>query len=39
VFAAVVLRLRNRHYRLVEEHERADGDADGIPDAYEPAGP
>jgi NhaA family Na+:H+ antiporter len=38
VFAAVVLRLRNRHYRLVEEHERADGDADGIPDAYQPAG-
>ena len=38
-FAAVVLRLRNRHYRLVEERETSDADADGIPDVYEATGP
>lgn len=34
LLAAVVLRLRNRHYRLVEERETADTDHDGIPDVY-----
>jgi NhaA family Na+:H+ antiporter len=33
--AAVVLRARNRHYRLVEERERRDDDHDGIPDAFQ----
>ncbi len=33
--AAVVLRLRNRHYRQVDERETADDDADGIPDVYQ----
>jgi NhaA family Na+:H+ antiporter len=33
--AAVVLRSRNRHYRLVELEERRDNDRDGIPDAFQ----
>jgi NhaA family Na+:H+ antiporter len=33
--AAVVLRSRNRHYRLVELEERRDNDGDGIPDAFQ----
>lgn len=33
--AAVVLRLRNRHYRLVWELENRDLDHDGVPDIYE----
>ncbi|WP_313406933.1 Na+/H+ antiporter NhaA [Aeromicrobium sp.] len=33
--AAVVLRSRNRHYRLVQEQESRDDDADGIPDAFQ----
>ncbi|MET0952291.1 MAG: Na+/H+ antiporter NhaA [Aeromicrobium sp.] len=33
--AAVVLRSRNRHYRLVELEERRDDDGDGIPDAFQ----
>jgi NhaA family Na+:H+ antiporter len=33
--AAVVLRSRNRHYRLVELEERRDDDEDGIPDAFQ----
>jgi len=33
--AAVVLRLRNRHYRLVAERERVDLDGDGVPDVYQ----
>lgn len=36
VLAAVVLRLRNRHYRKVEQEESIDADHDGIPDAYQP---
>jgi NhaA family Na+:H+ antiporter len=36
--AAVVLRLRNRTYRLLHEAETADRDRDGIPDVYQ-AGP
>jgi NhaA family Na+:H+ antiporter len=35
LLAAVVLRLRNRTYRRIEEAETADRDHDGIPDIYE----
>ncbi|GAA2018538.1 Na+/H+ antiporter NhaA [Terrabacter terrae] len=35
LLATVVLRLRNRHYRLVEARETADLDHDGIPDVYQ----
>ncbi|MEU8243150.1 Na+/H+ antiporter NhaA [Actinoplanes missouriensis] len=35
LLAAVLLRLRNRHYRRLCEQEEADDDADGIPDAYQ----
>ena len=34
LLAAVVLRLRNRHYRLVEAEETRDDDPDGVPDVY-----
>ena len=34
LLAAVVLRLRNRHYRQVEAEETRDDDADGVPDVY-----
>lgn len=36
--AAVVLRIRNRHYRSVFELETCDDDHDGVPDVYA-AGP
>ncbi len=32
--AAVLLRVRNRHYRAVHELETADADHDGVPDVY-----
>jgi len=32
--AAVVLRVRNRVYRQIEEAEQVDSDRDGIPDIY-----
>ncbi|BBH68904.1 Na(+)/H(+) antiporter NhaA [Actinoplanes sp. OR16] len=35
VLAAVLLRLRNRHFRRLHEEETRDDDADGIPDAYQ----
>ncbi|MGM9474067.1 Na+/H+ antiporter NhaA [Pseudarthrobacter sp. YS3] len=35
LLATVVLRLRNRYYRIVEEDERRDADGDGIPDVFE----
>lgn len=35
VLAAVVLRLRNRHYRSVWQVENQDRDHDGVPDIYE----
>ncbi|MGG5172021.1 Na+/H+ antiporter NhaA [Pseudarthrobacter sp. J1738] len=35
LLAAVVLRIRNRHYRKVEEIESLDADGDGIPDAFQ----
>ena len=34
VLATVVLRARNRVYRLEEEEEKVDADNDGIPDVY-----
>nr|WP_055501129.1 Na+/H+ antiporter NhaA [Nonomuraea pusilla] len=33
--AGVLLRLRDRAYRLIEEAERVDSDGDGVPDAYQ----
>lgn len=33
--ATVVLRTRNRRYRMIEKLEAVDADADGIPDVYE----
>ncbi|EHR60337.1 Na+/H+ antiporter NhaA [Saccharomonospora cyanea] len=35
LIAAVVLRLRNRHYRKVHEKETEDADRDGVPDIYQ----
>ncbi len=35
LLASVVLVARNRRYRLIEERESADSDADGVPDAYQ----
>ncbi len=35
VLAAVVLRMRNTHYRRLCAEESVDRDADGIPDVYE----
>ncbi|WP_024288536.1 Na+/H+ antiporter NhaA [Cellulomonas sp. KRMCY2] len=35
LLAAVLLRSRNRTYRRIEELERIDTDADGVPDAFE----
>lgn len=35
LLAAVLLRLRNRHYRAVWEQETADADRDGVPDVYQ----
>jgi Na+:H+ antiporter, NhaA family len=33
--AAVVLRARNRHYRILATEEAVDDDGDGIPDVYQ----
>jgi NhaA family Na+:H+ antiporter len=35
LLATVVLRLRNRRYRRIEEAERIDLDHDGVPDVYQ----
>ncbi|WP_051619788.1 Na+/H+ antiporter NhaA [Haematomicrobium sanguinis] len=35
LLATIVLRTRNRHYRLVEESEKVDANQDGIPDKFE----
>ncbi len=35
LLAAVVLRLRNRHYRKIHEKETEDADRDGVPDIYQ----
>ncbi|AWK76368.1 Na+/H+ antiporter NhaA (plasmid) [Rhodococcus oxybenzonivorans] len=32
--AAVILRIRNRAYRLIAEEETVDADADGVPDVF-----
>jgi NhaA family Na+:H+ antiporter len=34
VLASIILRLRNRTYRVIEERETRDDDNDGIPDIY-----
>ncbi len=39
LLATIVLRLRNRHYRLVEARETEDLDHDGIPDIYDRKAP
>ena len=39
VLAAVVLRVRNRHYRRVHDDESRDDDHDGVPDVFAPRGP
>ncbi|MHA7281083.1 Na+/H+ antiporter NhaA [Arthrobacter sp. MDT2-2] len=38
LLSSIVLRSRNRHYRRIEEEEKIDADADGIPDVYEDHG-
>ncbi|MBP3037139.1 Na+/H+ antiporter NhaA [Arthrobacter sp. zg-ZUI100] len=38
LLASILLRIRNRFYRLVEEQESRDADADGIPDVYDDDG-
>ena len=35
LLAAVLLRVRDRRYRLIAESEARDDDADGIPDVYQ----
>ncbi|GAB3616497.1 Na+/H+ antiporter NhaA [Okibacterium endophyticum] len=35
LLAAIILRVRNRHYRRIEQEEHVDRDADGVPDVYE----
>ena len=37
LLATVVLRLRNRTYRRIQEAESLDADDNGIPDVYETA--
>ena len=36
VLAAIVLRIRNRHYRKIEQADSVDANLDGMPDVYEP---
>jgi NhaA family Na+:H+ antiporter len=38
LLAAVLLRLRNRRYKHIEQQERRDRDRDGVPDVYQDAG-
>ncbi|GID96652.1 Na+/H+ antiporter NhaA [Amorphoplanes digitatis] len=35
LLAAIVLRVRNQHYRALEAEESVDSDHDGIPDVYQ----
>jgi len=35
LLASVVLRIRDRRYRLIAEEETRDADADGVPDVYQ----
>ena len=34
LLAAVVLRIRDRHYRAIRQQETVDDDHDGVPDVY-----
>lgn len=34
LIAAVILRARNKHYRMIEAEESVDADGDGIPDVF-----
>ena len=38
LIAALLLRSRNKHYRIVEAEERVDADHDGVPDVYQEPG-
>ncbi|WP_104168383.1 Na+/H+ antiporter NhaA [Arthrobacter sp. SX1312] len=38
LLASVVLRARNKRYRRIDEEEKVDSDADGIPDVFEERG-
>ncbi|MHA7180676.1 Na+/H+ antiporter NhaA [Arthrobacter sp. MDB2-24] len=38
LLSSVILRLRNRRYRRIEEEDTIDADADGIPDVFEGRG-
>ena len=38
LIAAILLRARNKHYRIIEAEERVDDDHDGIPDVYQEPG-
>jgi NhaA family Na+:H+ antiporter len=38
LLAAVVLRIRNRHYRRICAEEQLDADHDGVPDVYQTGG-
>ena len=35
LLAAVILRIRNRHYRTIRDQESVDDDHDGVPDVYQ----
>ncbi|MHA7224041.1 Na+/H+ antiporter NhaA [Arthrobacter sp. RHLT1-20] len=35
LIASVILRVRNKHYRMIEAEESVDADGDGIPDVYQ----
>ncbi|MGV0834683.1 Na+/H+ antiporter NhaA [Mycolicibacterium thermoresistibile] len=35
MLAAVVLRMRNRYYRILHQQETEDADRDGVPDVYQ----
>jgi NhaA family Na+:H+ antiporter len=39
LLAAVLLRIRDRHYRAIREQETVDDDRDGVPDAYQGGAP
>ncbi|MFF2651080.1 Na+/H+ antiporter NhaA [Streptomyces sp. NPDC058045] len=39
VLATLLLKFRNKHYRLLWEEEERDEDRDGVPDVYEQDGP
>ena len=39
LLTAVLLRIRDRHYRAIREQETVDDDRDGVPDAYQIVAP